>query len=162
MNKIYIIFDFERKTALIERDNVGSFCNDVFFGFTDATSKEDLKKLNFGFDFKKEKNTIKKMNFPPKGVKYIEFKNGYILSERLNTEPDNLYDIIVWAKKDDVRIEKTFTLEIPKPTKPFESWVWNNELLHWEAPIPYPQDDKEYEWDEENQNWVKEVYEKIS
>lgn len=35
------------------------------------------------------------------------------------------------------------------PPKLHESWVLNEETCLWEAPIPYPTDGKEYEWDEE-------------
>ena len=42
------------------------------------------------------------------------------------------------------------------PPKPFESWTLNEETCLWESPIPYPQDEKLYIWDEEQQNW-KEV-----
>lgn len=42
------------------------------------------------------------------------------------------------------------------PPKPFESWTLNEETCLWESPIPYPQDEKTYIWDEEQQNW-KEV-----
>ena len=31
----------------------------------------------------------------------------------------------------------------------------NTETLNWEAPEPYPDDDKFYEWDEETQSWVE-------
>jgi hypothetical protein len=37
---------------------------------------------------------------------------------------------------------------------PYFSWVWNSELDIWEAPIPYPQDNNLYNWDEINQEWV--------
>lgn len=42
------------------------------------------------------------------------------------------------------------------PRKPFESWILNNETLDWESPIPYPDDENEYYWDETIKNW-KEV-----
>lgn len=42
------------------------------------------------------------------------------------------------------------------PPKPYSSWLLNEETCLWESPIPYPQDDKQYIWDEEQQNW-KEV-----
>lgn len=41
------------------------------------------------------------------------------------------------------------------PPKPFESWVLNEETCTWDAPIPYPEDDKLYTWDEEAGNWVE-------
>lgn len=39
------------------------------------------------------------------------------------------------------------------PPKPFESWVLNHNTFNWDAPIPYPTDDKSYEWDELTQSW---------
>ena len=38
--------------------------------------------------------------------------------------------------------------------KPHPSWILNETTCKWEAPIPRPDDDKVYEWDEENQAWV--------
>ena len=39
------------------------------------------------------------------------------------------------------------------PIKPYNSWVLDEETCLWEAPIPYPTDDKFYEWNEETQEW---------
>ena len=39
--------------------------------------------------------------------------------------------------------------------KPFPSWSLNNTTCVWEAPVAYPDDDKPYEWDEENTQWVE-------
>jgi len=38
--------------------------------------------------------------------------------------------------------------------KSHPSWILNETTCKWEAPIPRPDDDKVYEWDEENQAWV--------
>ena len=40
------------------------------------------------------------------------------------------------------------------PPKPFESWVLNDKFS-WVAPIDYPQDEKDYCWDEEAGNWIE-------
>lgn len=37
--------------------------------------------------------------------------------------------------------------------KPFDSWVLNIESCLWEAPISYPQDGKNYQWDEPSVSW---------
>ena len=42
--------------------------------------------------------------------------------------------------------------------KPFASWILNESTWLWEAPIPYPTDDKLYQWDEATISW-KEVTE---
>lgn len=41
------------------------------------------------------------------------------------------------------------------PPKPFASWILDEETCHWEAPVPYPQDELIYEWDEESISWVE-------
>jgi hypothetical protein len=39
------------------------------------------------------------------------------------------------------------------PPKPFNSWALNEDTCLWEAPIPMPQDGKEYIWDEPTTGW---------
>ena len=40
---------------------------------------------------------------------------------------------------------------IPPPL--FPSWVLVEETCQWTAPTAYPDDDKEYEWDEDSTSW---------
>jgi len=42
------------------------------------------------------------------------------------------------------------------PPKPYNSWVLNEFSCLWESPIPYPNNDNSYFWDEETQSWVVE------
>jgi hypothetical protein len=41
------------------------------------------------------------------------------------------------------------------PPKSFLSWTLNEDSCQWEAPVAYPEDEKHYTWDEENQQWVE-------
>ena len=41
------------------------------------------------------------------------------------------------------------------PPKPYPSWNLNEETCQWEAPVPMPQDGKNYAWDEPTTNWVE-------
>ena len=43
------------------------------------------------------------------------------------------------------------------PPKPFNSWVLDETTCWWEAPVAYPSDGKEYDWDEDNTQWVEGV-----
>jgi len=36
--------------------------------------------------------------------------------------------------------------------QPFPSWLWDNN--QWNPPIPYPQDDQQYYWDEDTLSWI--------
>jgi hypothetical protein len=38
--------------------------------------------------------------------------------------------------------------------KPYPSWVLNTTTCDWQAPVPYPNDGKDYYWDEATQSWV--------
>jgi hypothetical protein len=37
--------------------------------------------------------------------------------------------------------------------QPFPSWTLDEETCLWEPPIPYPNDDQRYIWNEEAQSW---------
>ena len=39
------------------------------------------------------------------------------------------------------------------PPKPFDSWTLNETTCIWEAPVDYPSDGKDYEWDESSTSW---------
>jgi len=41
------------------------------------------------------------------------------------------------------------------PPPPYPSWVLNTETCLWEPPISYPNDGKDYYWDETTQTWVE-------
>lgn len=43
------------------------------------------------------------------------------------------------------------------PPKFYQSWVLDEATYSWVAPIPRPQDGKEYYWDESKTNWVEVV-----
>ena len=38
--------------------------------------------------------------------------------------------------------------------QPYPSWLLNDDTCIWDAPTPYPDDGKEYRWDEDNQVWT--------
>ena len=39
------------------------------------------------------------------------------------------------------------------PPKPFESWVLNEDAFIWESPVPMPDGEEIYVWNEETQTW---------
>lgn len=52
-----------------------------------------------------------------------------------------------------------FTYDVARdafiPPKPYASWVLNEQTCRWDAPVPYPQDGKQYQWDESLYNWIE-------
>jgi hypothetical protein len=49
------------------------------------------------------------------------------------------------------------TNDVFYPAKPWNSWVLNHSTWTWEAPNPYPADEKIYSWDETIKQWVEVV-----
>jgi hypothetical protein len=45
------------------------------------------------------------------------------------------------------------------PPQPFPSWVLDEDTCQWESPVPRPDDDKDYRWNESTVSWdeVEEV-----
>lgn len=39
--------------------------------------------------------------------------------------------------------------------QPFQSWTLNNTTWLWESPVPYPDDGKQYYWDETTTSWIE-------
>jgi len=38
--------------------------------------------------------------------------------------------------------------------QPYPSWVLNETTCQWQSPVPYPNDEKSYKWDETTKIWV--------
>lgn len=41
------------------------------------------------------------------------------------------------------------------PPQPYASWILNEDTCLWDAPVPVPDDGKQYRWDEATQSWVE-------
>jgi hypothetical protein len=45
------------------------------------------------------------------------------------------------------------TLDAFIPPKPYDSWIINKTTGLWNSPVPQPQDENVYTWNESNQSW---------
>jgi len=43
--------------------------------------------------------------------------------------------------------------------QPYPSWTLNEDTCQWEVPVPRPDDDKFYTWDEDTTNWIEVIEE---
>ena len=39
------------------------------------------------------------------------------------------------------------------PPQPYPSWVLSPKTINWESPVPYPNDGKAYQWNEDTTSW---------
>jgi hypothetical protein len=107
---------------------------------------------------------------------FAELDENNIVTRVLVTDndfPNEGYDWLVenlggtWVQTSyNATIRKNFagigysyneTLDAFIPPKPFESWLLNEDTCNWEAPKPYPTDEKLYNWDEDSQEWIEYV-----
>lgn len=44
------------------------------------------------------------------------------------------------------------------PMKPYSSWIFNSRLWKYEAPIPYPNPQKLYSWNESSKSWDEVIF----
>lgn len=47
-------------------------------------------------------------------------------------------------------VTASFSFTMPKPEKPYDNWVWDEESCKWQPPLPMP----EPSWDQESQKWI--------
>lgn len=59
-------------------------------------------------------------------------------------------------RKNYAGIGFTYSSELDAfvPPQPYPSWLLNVQTAKWEPPVPYPDDGKEYYWDETTLSWV--------
>jgi len=78
-------------------------------------------------------------------------ENPFLLGkvEFYNADPESsvMFNVVAFNKRES--FEDSFEIKIPKPPKPYPSWVWNSEVNVWESPVPKPV----LIWDEDSQTW---------
>jgi hypothetical protein len=80
------------------------------------------------------------------------------ITESYTLPPGNNVSLgqIIWDEVDRSILGKYWDGEywVDVGLQPYPSWTLDKDL-QWIAPIPIPDDGKEYFWDEENQQWIE-------
>lgn len=78
----------------------------------------------------------------------------------IKTFNDNNLSVIQTSYNNNIRknyagVGYTYDLQRDAfiPPKTHNSWVLNEQTCNWDAPIPYPNDDNQYTWNEDIINW---------
>lgn len=99
---------------------------------------------------------------------YAVIKNG-LVSNTVEADSENAMEVLQMLLTDfDEIIAVTEETKMPfvgeayidgkfMPIKPYPSWIFNNELWKYEAPIVYPDTSKPYNWSENTQSWEEVV-----
>jgi len=82
---------------------------------------------------------------------YGEFRNQRCIRTSYNGNIRKNYAAIGYTYDAD--------LDAFIPPTPFESWTLNEDSAQWEAPVPYPEGELMYQWNEELGDWEPSQFE---
>lgn len=146
---ITAIYDVSNTTwSFIEEQPFG-----LHFGFSDGSNETVVfDNLSFGWNIEINGTKTEGNVYPSDGEIYRQATASHRFYEPVRFLPDDSIVLNVWAKNGGIKVSSQFSFIVPKPEKPYPSWVWVDGF--WEAPAPYPDDEEEYVWDEDNQVWA--------
>lgn len=72
----------------------------------------------------------------------------------IQTYPDANGDVAKGANYAGIGFTYDYVNKVFYGTSPFPSWVLNQTTWTWQAPVPYPNDGRDYRWDEATLSWV--------
>jgi hypothetical protein len=147
MSNFKIVLDTKTSEITFE-NNLESYSGDFMFLLNRYNQTINIEGMTFGILIKLSDTTIFDKKYPPTGVKYISTSDDLLISERIsNLLPESECKLSVWVSDSNGNYNKDTTFIIPKPLQPFSSWTWDGTI--WTAPLPYPEDDQRYLWNEE-------------
>ena len=87
---------------------------------------------------------------------YGEFRGQTCKRTSYNTQAGQHSDDGTPFRKNYAGIGYTFDADRDAfiPPKPFDSWLLNEDTCVWDAPVAYPDDGLDYDWDEDTTSWV--------
>jgi hypothetical protein len=124
---------------------------DLEIGFTNGGGSAVFDNLSFGLLVTVNGSPKFSVSYPPEGVTYLQTDQTYLSSDRVDLSADDAATVYVWAENAGKRYESDVTFTVPRPLKPYPSWLWDG--LAWQPPIPYP-NEGHWQWDETVGGWV--------
>ena len=92
------------------------------------------------------------LSWPPSHILIRELTSTRVFPYRVDAAADDQVTLLVWATNAGATVEGETTFTVPRPPQPFPSWTWTDG--RWTPPVPYPDGDAEYVWDEQSGAWV--------
>jgi hypothetical protein len=112
-----------------------------------------LTGVRFGVECRVNGEITTTEEWPANGIRYKQTDQRVLESYRLTWSPGADVEIFAWLiDAAGQRHEAAHSFVAPLPLQPYPSWTWGGEF--WEPPVPYPDDEAAYDWDEELQAWI--------
>ena len=95
---------------------------------------------------------------------YVRTDQQILKTIRLKHEPNEEYELHLWAENGGELYEYTVTVTTAKFSQPYDSWEWDDVEKRWVAPEPKPDgsgrtelEDSSWSWDEDTLEWVEDT-----
>lgn len=88
----------------------------------------------------------------PAAGKFVEIRATARFHGRTGAAPDDQVTVTFSATEGDETVEAVHTFTMPRPEQPYPSWVWQDG--GWMPPVPYPDGDTFYSWNEDTLTWM--------
>jgi len=154
---VKIITDLAHKTFSLETKDIDPYYDyvDLKFSFSlDGNTEVEFNNLSFGYSVFFEDFLLGADTYPKNNIEYISNGQDYLeLSRVFGFRPNRNYEIEIVVNHSEESFSANLSFEVPKLDQPYKSWIWNDELIKWEAPIAFPEDGNFYTWNEETQSW---------
>lgn len=108
--------------------------------------------LTFGWTITINGVTTAAHEWPSSNAVVREVTRQRTFEFRIGARADDEVLLAVWATESGRRVEDEISFVVPRPQQPFLSWVWDEG--GWMPPVPHPNEDSMYAWDEDFQSWV--------
>jgi len=151
MSKAIAINNLDNQSWEVTYQEVAPSYVDIYINFIYQTPGTKFKNLKFKYELKQGENIKQYGVYPPAGVRYLQSDQQYLVSERITLQPDTEYTLYLWSENDNIQSETTSTFSSPRPSQPYPSWNWEDKK--WNPPVPVPDTQTLYNWNEENQEW---------
>jgi hypothetical protein len=130
----------------------GEPSTDFGIRFTDGASTRVYPDgLAFGWSALVNGSDTASASWPPSNTVIRELGTTRVFPYRLDAAADDRVTLLLWATNAGATVEGETTFTIPRPRQPFPSWSWSEG--RWQPPVPYPDGDGWYGWDETD-GWV--------
>ena len=109
-----------------------------------------------GENFRQVFTDIDPENLPDTFAKFERVSQPEIgIYQKIRCEYQKIGAIVkdVWIIENMTDAEKAEKIAEAQQYKPFDSWIFNENICQWDAPVQYPQDGRWYTWDESTISW---------
>jgi len=107
--------------------------------------------LGFGWTVDVNGEQAGTLEWPPTNIVIRQLTPSRVFPYRIEAKPDDQVTLDVWASNAGIRVDGQTVFTIPRPKQPYPSWTWQDGT--WTPPVPYPDHDGLYVWDEDAAGW---------